>query len=187
MRIALVDRWSDERRQQETWGWRTLGEVCAVNQTIAINVISIGASHDKRRHSPWTKCHRHGNIFRFQRKGTSEGFAGTWKPDWRENAGIPTEKWLTKMREDGCMADLVRGIEVPVPRSRDAYLEEMYRIAREMSRPVGGFPAMRLAGCFGYSPCAFRCTCHGGTTPEDARFVRRIESVPLTPLDAVAQ
>ena len=73
-RIALVDNWSDSRRQQEVHGWRTLGEVCALNRTILVTAVTIGQSREKRRHSAWTRCYRHPrNIgtFRFQRK-TSE-------------------------------------------------------------------------------------------------------------------
>ena len=35
-RIALVDRWSDDRKQQEITGWRTIGEVCKLDQTIYV-------------------------------------------------------------------------------------------------------------------------------------------------------
>jgi hypothetical protein len=174
-RIALVDRWSDDRRMQEQWSWRTVGESCALDKTFLLTAITIGASHDRRRHSPWTRCHQapRGNAIRFKRKQGSEGFSHLWKEMWRENSDIPTEKWLTTMRGDGCMTDLVHTIEVHVPRNKDAYLSEMFRLSREMNRPDRGSPQMRLAGCFGFSPCAFRCVCHGGTTPEDHGFTIR--------------
>ena len=174
-RIALVDRWTDDRKIQERWGWRTLGEVCALNETILITAITIGPSHDRRRHSPWAHAHENARnkMIRFKRKHSTEAFGGHWQPLWRENSDIPTEQWLTKMREDGCMTDLVHTVEVPVPRNRDSYLAEMFRIAREMERQVVDFPPMRLAGCFRFSPCNFRHVCHGGTTPEAAGFVPR--------------
>src|SRR5208283_458215 len=173
-RIALVDHWSDDRKTQERWGWRTVGELCAVNQMIHINAITIGASHDRKRYSPWTRCHKapHTNVIRFKRKQGTEGFSQTFREVWREDSGIPTEAWLTKMRADGCITDLVHTLEVPVPLNRDAYLAEMHRLSREM-RKSADLPPMRLAGCFGFSPCPFRGVCHGGTTPEEHGFIPR--------------
>ena len=174
-RIALVDGWSDSRRHQEVWGWRTLGEVCALNRTILITAITIGASHDKRRHSAWSRCWQspRASAIRFKRRVGTEGFGNNWKQEWRENVEITTEEWLNQMRTDGCMTDLFHTVEVPVPRNRDAYMAQMFRLAREMARPQPDFPDMRLSGCFGFSPCNFRTVCHDGTTPEDAGFVAR--------------
>ena len=31
-RIVLVDRWSESRKQEEIYGWRTMGEVCGLGQ-----------------------------------------------------------------------------------------------------------------------------------------------------------
>ena len=185
-RIALIDRWSDDRRMQETWGWRTLGEVCAVNQTILITAITIGPAHDRRWHSPWTKAFQapRGNVFRFKRRAGQEGFSNSWNPIWRESTDIPIEQWLTKMREDGCMTDLVHTVQVPVPRNRDAYMAQMLRMSREMEKLAGEpTPPMRLAGCFGFSPCNFRCTCHDGINlpdPGTHGFKLREELVEIT-------
>lgn len=159
-RIALVDRWSDDRRQQECSGWRTVGEVCALDQPLLVTAITIGASHDKRRHAAWTRCWRHprNRTFRFQRKTSTEDFGSTWVSVWREDSGIKTDEWLTQMRADGCMTDLVHTVQVPVPTGRDAYLSEMKRIAEEMDS-LPEVPPMRLAGCHGFSPCPFLGVC----------------------------
>lgn len=180
-RIALVDSWSDSRRLQEVYGWRTLGEVCAMERTILLHAITIGTSHERRRHSPWTRCYLapRGNAFRFKRIRAKEGFSGAWRQDWRENMEIPTEDWLTKMREDGCITDLVHTVKVPIPTNKNAYESKMLRMSQQMRQPVGDFPDFRLAGCFGFSPCAFRAVCHGGTTPEAAGFVRRGPAQPV--------
>lgn len=159
-RLALVDRWSDDRKQQEISGWRTLGEACALNQPLLVTAITIGSSHDKRRHSAWSRCWRHprNRTFRFQRKNSTEDFGATWASVWREDSGIKTAEWLTQMRSDGCMNDLVHTVQVPVPKGRDAYLSEMKRIAEEMEG-LPEVPPMRLAGCYGFSPCPFLGVC----------------------------
>ena len=159
-RIALVDRWSGDRKQQEIGGWRTLGEVCALNRTVLVTAITIGTSQDKRRHSAWTRCFRHprNRTIRFQKRSADEEFSANWEKAWREDAGIKTADWLKMMKEDGCMTDLVHTVQVPVPRGRDAYLKEMERIAGEMAG-LPEVPPMRLAGCHGFSPCPFLSVC----------------------------
>lgn len=172
-RIALVDNWSDSRRQGEIHGWRTLGEVCALNRPILVTAVTIGNSRDKRRHSAWTRCYRHprNKTFRFQRKTSEEDFSKTWAPVWREDSGIKTDEWLTQMRADGAIADLVHTVEVPVPKGREAYLGEMKRLAGEMEG-LPEVPPMRLSGCYGFSPCPFLGVCPEAN-PEKRGFARR--------------
>jgi hypothetical protein len=163
---------------QERWSWRTVGEVCALNIPFLLHAITIGKSLDKRRHSAWTRCHQapHTNVFRFKRKNTTEGFAPSWRAAWREDCDIPTAQWLTRMREDGCMADLVHTMEIPRAQNKKAdYLKEMVRMAGEMDR-APELPPMRLAGCFGFAPCPFRFVCHDELNPPDPEifgFIRR--------------
>lgn len=175
-RIALVDRWTDDRRQQEISGWRTVGETCALNTTIHLTTVTIGPSQGMRRHSAWTRCYRHprNRTFRFMRKGTDEDFSKTWTRIWREDAGITTAAWLDKMREDGCMEDLVHNVEVPPPRYREAYLAEMGRMAAEIAQ-APETPPMRLAGCYGFSPCPFVGVCPA-TDPAKFGFRLRYKS-----------
>jgi hypothetical protein len=169
-RIALVDRWSDDRKQQEISGWRTIGETCALDKPLLLTAVSIGASQDKRRHSAWTRCWRHprNRTFRFQRKTSTEDFGSTWIASFREDAGIKTADWMTQMRSDGCMTDLVHTVQVPVPKGRNAYLGEMARLANEMAG-LPEVPAMRLAGCHGFSPCPFLGVCPA-TSPAQFSF-----------------
>lgn len=172
-RIALVDRWSDDRKQQEISGWRTVGEVCALGKPLLITAVTIGASQDKRRHSAWTRCWRHprNRTFRFQRKTSTEDFSKTWATAWREDAGISTAEWITQMRADGCMSDLVHTVQVPVPKGREAYLGELARLANEMAS-LPEVPSMRLAGCHGFSPCPFLGVCPSAD-PEKYGFLPR--------------
>lgn len=169
-RIALVDRWSDDRKQQEVSGWRTIGEVCALDQPLLVTAITIGSSQDKRRHGAWTRCWRHprNRTFRFQRKTSTEDFGATWTSVWREDSGIKTADWLTQMRADGCMTDLVHTVQVPVPKGREAYLDEIKRISGEMGN-LPEVPPMRLAGCHGFAPCPFLGVCPD-TRPEKHGF-----------------
>lgn len=172
-RIALVDRWSDDRKQQECSGWRMIGEVCALEKPILLTAVTIGATQDKRRHSAWTRCWRHprNRTFRFQRKTSTEDFGSTWVPVWREDSGIPTADWLSQMRSDGCMTDLVHTVQVPVPKGQQAYLAEMTRIAGKLEI-LPEVPSMRLAGCHGFSPCPFLGVCPE-SNPERFGFVAR--------------
>ena len=178
-RIVLVDHWSDDRRMEERWNWYTVGEVCALNIPFLLHAITIGKSQEKRRYSPWTRCTQapHTNVFRFKRKKSTEGFAPSWREAWREDCDIPTEHWLTRMREDGCMTDLVHTLEIPKLPSKDAYLKEMVRMAREIER-APELPNMRLKGCFGFAPCPFRFVCHDELNPPEPElfgFMRRAE------------
>jgi hypothetical protein len=172
-RIALVDRWSDDRKQQEIGGWRTLGEVCALDRPVLVTAVSIGVAKEKRRHSAWTRCWRHprNRTYRFQRKTSTEDFSKTWASVWREDSGIKTAEWLTQMRSDGCMSDLVHTVQVPVPRGNNEYLGEMARIADEMTS-LPKVPAMRLAGCHGWHPCPFLGVCPS-TEPEKHGFLAK--------------
>lgn len=169
-RIALVDRWTDDRKQQEITGWRTVGEACALNSPILLTAVVIGASQDRRRHSAWTRCYRHprNRTFRFKRKGSGGDFGATWEKAWREDAEIPTADWLARMREDDCMRDLIHTTQVPVPAGRDAYLSEVGRIGAEMDA-LPETPSMRLAGCHGFAPCPFLAVCPD-TQPERYGF-----------------
>ena len=166
-RIALVDRWSDDRKQVEMFGWRTLGETVALNRPVLLTAISIGATHEGRRHSAWARCYRHprNRTFRLQRKTSDEDFSKTWAKEWREDSTIPTPEWLTQMRRDGCMESLVHTELVRVPLRRDDYLAELSRLAGEMDL-LEATPAMRLSGCFGFSPCPFIGVCHGQKKPQ---------------------
>jgi len=169
-RLALVDRWSDDRKMQECSGWRTVGEVSALDIPILLTAVTIGISKEKRRHSAWTRCWRHprNRTFRFQRKTSTEDFGSTWASVWREDAGIATADWLTQMRSDNCITDLVHTVQVPVVKGRKSYLAEMARLAGEMAS-LPEVPAMRLAGCYGFSPCPFLNICPGNN-PEKFGF-----------------
>lgn len=170
-RIALVDRWSDDRQQVEMYGWRSLGEAVALNTPVLLTAVTIGSVRERHRYSHWTRCHRHprNRTIRFQRKTSTEDFGKTWLPVWREDSDITTEAWLAQMRRDGCMEDLVSTVPIPVPPRRDDYLAEMARLDGEM-KASGATPPMRLAGCFGFAPCQFRAVCHGTKEPRPENY-----------------
>jgi hypothetical protein len=169
-RIVLVDRWSESRKQEEIYGWRTMGEVCSLGREVFITAVTIGPAKDKRRHSSWTRCYRHPQNFEYRFKlRNGKQFTADWMPQWREDAGIPTADWLTRMHDDGCMTDLVHTMNVPVPTRKEAYLTEMARLAGEM-KPKVETPPMRLAGCFGFNPCPFIHVCHGSLPLHPFRY-----------------
>lgn len=176
-RLVLVDRWSDDRKASEQRGWRTVGETVALGKPIAVTAIEIGASRDKRRVSPWTRCYRHprNDVFRFRRMNSDEDFSRAWKAEWREDSGIPTAAWLAKMQKDGVL-DSVQTMNVPPPARREDFLGRMAEIAEEMKwweEHPDDTPPMRLAGCHDplHGPCAFLQVCHG-TRPADPALYR---------------
>lgn len=187
VRVALVDRWTDDRRRGELAGWRTVGETCALESPITLTVLNIGPAIHQRRHSAWTRCYRHprNHTFRFRRVHTEEDFSRTWARLWREDCDLPTREWLAKMRDDGCMDDgpggLVAHAEVPVPPRRAAYMVELERIAKGIAA-LPTTPEMRLAGCWGLSPCPFVAVCPG-TDPTRWGFRLRPSS-PAAPSPA---
>jgi len=176
-RIVLVDKWSDDRKASEQRGWRTLAETVMLGRSISVTAIEIGASRQKHRVSPWTRCYRHprNDVFRFRRINSDEDFSRAWKATWREDSGITTAEWLAKMQKDGVL-DCVNTINVPPPARRDDFLSRMREIASEMERSAEN-PPMRLAGCHDvvHGSCAFIAVCHGSRepVPESYRFVRR--------------
>lgn len=178
-RVVLVDRWSDDRKAQEMRGWRSLGETCALRKRLMLTAVTIGASHDKRRYSPWTRCYQHprNRLFRFKRTTSTEDFGSTWTTLRREDSDVPTVKWLDRMRDDGCMGDLIHTETVPVPARWQAYVREMQRMAGEIERweeRLGETPPLRLAGCYGFSPCVFLPVCHGSNPPIPENYGFRI-------------
>lgn len=189
-RIVLVDKWSDDRKASEQRGWRTLGETVALGRSISVTAIEIGASRDKHRISPWTRCYRHprNDVFRFRRLNSDEDFSQAWKAVWREDSGIPTAEWLLKMQKDGVL-DCVQSISVKPPARTGDFLARMCEIAEEMKRSAEN-PPMRLAGCMDvvHGPCPFILVCHGSrepVLPEKYGFVK-ISSTPSVHAPACA-
>jgi len=165
-RVALIDYWSDDRRDQELRSWRTQGEIVALERPLLLNAISIGHVLENRRSSPWTRAWAHpqnGHI-RFQRKTSTEGFAGTWKRQWRETSDLRTEQWLDQMLRDRVFDDLVHTVAAAVPPRVDDIREDMLRMAREMES-AKAVPPMRRTGCHGFSRCPFIAVCYGAREP----------------------
>ena len=171
-RVALVDRWSDDRRLSELIGWRTVGELVTIQKPLMFTSVEIGSSRDKKRVSPWTRCYQHPRnyTFRFRRIGSDEDFGATWTTLWRENTDIKTAEWLDRMTKDGCMDSVSTG-RVPLPPRPERYLDEMKRLAVEME---GGtdVPPMRLSGCHDRvsGPCVFSPVCHGTKKSDPLSF-----------------
>jgi len=183
-RLVLVDRWSDDRKASEQRGWRTVAESTVLHKPIAITAIEIGASRDKHRVSPWTRCYRHprNDVYRFRRMNSDEDFSRAWKAEWREDSGIPTADWLAKMQKDGCL-DAVQTVNVPPLARPYDFLTRMCQIAEEMKRweeRIGEHPPMRLAGCLDviHGPCPFLKVCHGSAAPVPEKYGFRLRVLP---------
>jgi hypothetical protein len=162
----------------------------AFGRAISVTAIEIGASRDKHRISPWTRCYRHprNDVFRFRRMNSDEDFSRAWKAEWREDSGISTADWLARMQHDGVL-DCVQTMSVPPPARQGDFLARMCEIAEEMKRSAEN-PPMRLAGCMDvvHGPCPFILVCHGSrepALPEKYGFVK-ISSTPSVHAPACA-
>jgi hypothetical protein len=179
-RLALIDHWSDDRRDQEMRGWRTYGEMAVLNRPVLLNAIAIGSVHQGRRVSAWTQAWTHpkNRHIRFKRKASSESFSGAWLKQWREHADLTAEQWLDQMARDGIFADLVHTTLVPVPPRIEETVGDMKRIARELES-MQAVPPMRRTGCYGFSPCPFLAVCYGAqeAVPSVHHFRRKRRDV----------
>lgn len=179
-RIALVDYWSDDRRDQELRGWRSQAEMAALGRPLILNALSIGQTQAGRRVSHWARswAHPQNKRIRFKRTtGTTEGFAATWNKIWRENSDLTTEQWLDQMQRDRALDEVVHTVLAEVPARAQEVRQDMLRIAREMTdqKPL---PPMRRAGCYGFSPCPFLGVCYGNQKPVPSLYGYRRKSGP---------
>jgi hypothetical protein len=160
-RVVLVDRWGDDRKFEEARSWRSVGEICVTGREMLLNAVVIGSTHNKRRSSHWTRAltHPRNKGIRFKKRTGSAEFAGSWEMIQRESWPGTTEDWLGQMQEDGCFEDLVHSLRIAVPTRRKEFLADMARMEKEMAA-LPEDPAMRRAGCFGFSPCVFGEVCH---------------------------
>lgn len=166
-RIALVDYWSDDRRDQELRGWRSQSEIVVLGRPLLLNALSIGHVLHGRRVSPWTRAwaHPQNGAVRFKRTtSATEGFCETWRKTWRESSDLTTERWLDRMQKDGVLDDVVHTVAAGLPLRVDEIRLDILRRAREMEDRQK-LPPMRRTGCYGFSPCPFLCVCYGSGAP----------------------
>ena len=161
-RVAIVDRWSDERKLHELHSWRTLGEQALYELPMTITVIVTGQRRLGRYHSPWTRgfLHPHSHNLRIQKR-SGESFSGGWAECWRElHDEIEREQWLEMMRKDGALPQVMLSLDVPVPG------EELLRRVRALARNkmLGIFgttntPPPTISACNWPRKCKFHDCC----------------------------
>ena len=85
-RIILTSYMDDDSLRSFAHSWQTIGELAALERSITLTVVIIGAQRGGRRHSPWSKgfIHPVQKTLRIGRRkaGQGDGFTTGWKEIW---------------------------------------------------------------------------------------------------------
>jgi hypothetical protein len=193
-RIILTSHMDDDSLRSFAHSWQTIGELAALERSITLTVVIIGAQRGGRRHSPWSKGFLHPiqKTLRIGRRkaGGADGFTTGWKEVWREQTEIKAETWLDRMKADEMLGDLIVSRKITY-RGEDARMaqarREMLLLAEEMMSPRTDYP-MRRSSCdeIGRPPCPFQPACYSSTpvTPDDLPHLFRAKETPLVALTA---
>src|SRR5262249_9150130 len=118
-RFVLVDHISDDRICGEARAWYSLGEMAVYKMPMSIDILTLGASRNGRRHSAWTTgfLHPRNRSLKFQKKSKLDTpLRESWQKIWREDHDqISREEWLGAMQNDYMFDDLVKHVEVRLP------------------------------------------------------------------------
>lgn len=161
-RIALVDRWSDERKGHELHSWRTLGEQAIYELPMTITVIIIGHRRIGRYPSAWTRgwLHPRSRSLRIQKRG-GETFKGGWVECWREEHDeISRDQWLEMMHKDKVLPELIFPVTADIP--EDGFLVPIRALAENKIREVFSAretPPPTLSACDWPKRCKFHGCC----------------------------
>lgn len=161
-RIALVDRWSDERRMHELHSWRTLGEQAVYELPMTISVVVIGNRRVGRYPSPWSRgwLHPRSRTLRIQKRG-GETFKGGWTECWREQHDeIEREHWIEMMRKDGVLSEHLFPIMVDLP--KDGFLVPARALAQSKMQSIvttTKTPPPTISACDWPRRCKFHGCC----------------------------
>lgn len=161
-RIALVDRWSDERKLHELHSWKTLGEQAIYELPMTITVVVIGHRRIGRYHSQWSKgwLHPRSKTLRIQKR-SGESFKGGWVECWREqHDGISRDYWLDMMHKDHVMPEVLFPVTVDLP--RDNLLVPIRALAEHKMQEIVAAPKTpppTISACDWPRRCKFHDCC----------------------------
>lgn len=185
-RIILVSHLDDDSLRSFAHSWGTIGELAALEQSITLTAIIIGAQRGGRRHSPWAKAFLHPvqKSLRFAPRKRDDGFTANWKTCWREQTEIKAETWLDRMKTDEVLEELIvsRRIQYRADDQRMAQARnDMLALIPEMDAARGDAP-MRRSACdeIGRGACPFQAVCYSPTlvTPGDLPHLYRLRGKP---------
>lgn len=175
-RVALVDRWTDERREHELHSWRTLGEQAIYELPMTLTVVVIGNRRIGRYHSPWSKgfLHPRSKNLRIKKRG-GESFKGDWVECWREQHDeIERDDWLEMMHKDGVLPEVCFPVLVDIP--KDGFRVPIRALAENKMREIFSTqktPPPTISACDWPRRCKFHDCCWKLKEPtEGSGFVR---------------
>jgi hypothetical protein len=176
-RVLLLNRWSFDRKNEETHSWRSLGEVCAYRLPMTMTVVLLGQSRDGKHHGPWSKGFLHpiARTLRI-RKRSGQSFNG-YKTAWREEMGnISRDKWLDTMKADGVMPDILFDVNVEVPfKETVSKIRQLAATKLRRIQKMEALPELNPSACWGITPCMFLQACWSFQEPSE-----RLGFTPLT-------
>ena len=188
-RFVLTSHLDDDSLRSYGHGWQTIGEMAALETSIMLTAIIIGAQRSGRRHSPWAKGFLHPvqKQLRIGRRkaAQNDGFTSGWKEIWREQSDIKADTWLERMQADEMMGDLIvsrklqyRGEDERMKQAR----REMFTLADEMGRATVEAP-MRRSSCdeIGRGACPWQAVDYSAIplSPDDLPHLYRRRETPL--------
>lgn len=188
-RIILASHLDDDSLRSFAHAWQTIGELAALERSLTLTVVIIGAQRGGRRHSAWAKGFLHPvqKTLRLGRRkaGRADGFTDGWKEVWREQSEIKAETWLERMRLDEMLDDLIvsrkiqyRGDDERMVQAR----KDILSLAEVASASHTSDP-MRRSSCdeLGRGACPWQACCYSPTavTPQDLPGLYRQRETPL--------
>jgi hypothetical protein len=191
-RIILTSHIDDDSLRSFAHSWQTIGELAALERSITLTVVIIGAQRGGRRHSPWAKGYEHPiqRNLRFAPRNKDKGFTDNWKTVWREQSDYKAETWLDKLKLDNMLPEMIMSRKIQY-RGSDARMlqarREVLLLADQMQDSHPDSP-MRRSSCdeIGRGPCPFQPVCYSSVSvsPKDLPHLYHPRKTPLVELAA---
>lgn len=191
-RIILTAYLDDDSLRAFAHSWQTIGELAALERTLTLTAVIVGAQRGGRRHSQWSKGFLHPvqktlRIGRRKEKA-ADGLKASWKEVWREQTDIKAETWLERMKADEVLEDMITSRRMVYkgddPRMKAARREMMELIPLIEAASVEA--PMRRSSCdeIGRGPCPWQNQCYSATpvTPDQMPHLYRRRETPLVAL-----
>lgn len=173
-RVVLCSKWDEQRRLEETHGWRTLADTASTGRPMLINAIAIGSATKGFRPSAWTRAYEHPVARNLRVKSVTEGkdFNSNWRKIYREQSSKSCQDWLAIMQADNAFEGIVHSLTVDIP--TNAVFEDLSERLTAM-RNLTGNGRMRRSACFRAASCVYAGCCYSAPpfTPADAGWDKK--------------
>jgi hypothetical protein len=183
-RIILCSHIDDDSLRSFAHSWGTIGELAALERSITLTAVIIGAQRGGRRHSPWAKGFLHPvqKSLRFAPRKKDDGFTANWKTCWREQTEIKAETWVERMKTDEVLEELIvsRRIQYKGDDARMVQARKDILSLAELQVRARTSDPMRRSSCdeIGRGPCPWQAVDYSPTpvTPADLPHLYRLRS-----------